>query len=394
MQRQAPWLLPDGVDELLPPRAQQAEELRRRLLDLHRAWGYELIMPPFIEFLDALLTGTGGDLDLQTFKLTDQLSGRMLGVRPDITPQAARVDAHQLRREGVTRLCYLGSVLQARGGGAAQSRNAVQLGAELYGHSGIESDLEVLSLMLETLRSAGVQDLHLDIGHVGIFQALSARAELDSADEAALFDLLQRKAADEISTMLANSGVAAELNGMFCSLASLHGSPEVLELARAKLGGVDEGVDSALDELQQLLGSLATREPGINVCIDLGELRGYRYHTGIAFAAYTPGLSQEVARGGRYDGIGKAFGRPRPATGYSTDLKRLLNLSQSDTGTMAQDYGGVLAPWMEDRALLNRVRELRAQGERVVWQLPGDADRHGCNRRLVERNGKWELEAV
>lgn len=393
MVRQAPWLLPEGVDELLPPRAQQAEKLRRRLLDLHSSWGYELVMPPLIEFLDALLTGIGGDLDLQTFKLTDQLSGRLLGVRPDITPQAARIDAHQLRRQGVTRLCYLGSVLQARSEGPAGSRNAVQVGAELYGHSGIESDLEILSLMLEVLRTAGLDKLHLDIGHVGIFRSLSTQAGLDTTDERALFDLLQRKAADEIVAMLANAGVDSQLAGRLAALARLHGGHEVLERARIQLGGSNAGLDSALDELQHLLGSLAEREPQVDVCLDLGELRGYSYHTGIAFAVYTPGSSQEVARGGRYDGIGKAFGRPRPATGYSTDLKTLLTLSAPDI-TNAVEGGGILAPWFDDRGLTDRVRELRAQGERVIWQLPGDGERHGCDRQLVERNGYWEVEAV
>ncbi|MBK1734820.1 ATP phosphoribosyltransferase regulatory subunit [Halorhodospira abdelmalekii] len=435
MERQAPWLLPDGVDELLPPQAAQAEALRRRLIDLHTVWGYELIMPPFVEFIEVLLSGTGHDLDLQTFKITDQLSGRMLGVRPDITPQAARIDAHQLRRPGVTRLCYLGSVLQARPEGPAGSRNALQLGAELYGHAGIESDLEILSLMLETLRAAGLEALHLDIGHVGFFRTLSAQAGLDARQEGALYDALQRKAVDEMADVLAQAGVGdARLAERLASLARLHGAADaVLAEAQGTLRGIDPALDQALAALQRLADSLARRAPWLDLCFDLGELRGYRYHTGLVFAAYVPDHPQEVARGGRYDGIGRAFGRPRPATGYSTDLKTLLALGGGSAAAASAAGGGILAPWGEDAALLEQVQRLRQQGERVVWQLPPDRPEEpqqrddggpkerqqrlghestrvegtaegtdepvgpgeqGCDRRLVARNGRWEVEAM
>ncbi|MBK5942974.1 MAG: ATP phosphoribosyltransferase regulatory subunit [Halorhodospira halophila] len=390
MDRKARWMLPDGVDELLPPEAAQAEALRRRLLDLFDSWGYELIMPPFIEYLEALLTGTGRDLDVQTFKVTDQLSGRTLGVRPDITPQAARIDAHQLRREGITRLCYIGSTLQARAEGPAGSRNAVQLGAELYGHAGVESDLEVISLMLATLRAAGVEQLHLDVGHVGIFEALLEDLGLGPAAEEALLDALQRKAGDEIAVVLAEAGVETAQAERLSALVGLHGGVEVLERAQTVLGWAGPAVAEALEQLRVVADSLARREPELPLHLDLGELRGYRYHTGLVFAAYTPGYGQELARGGRYDGIGRAFGRPRPATGYSADLKALLNLGGGVAGPAG---GGVLAPWGDDPALHARVAELRAAGERVVWQLPGDEqDNHGCDRRLVERNGTWELD--
>ena len=390
MDRKARWMLPDGVDELLPPEAAQAEALRRRLVDLFDSWGYELIMPPFIEYLEALLTGTGRDLDVQTFKVTDQLSGRTLGVRPDITPQAARIDAHQLRREGLTRLCYIGSTLQARAEGPAGSRNAVQLGAELYGHAGVESDLEVIALMLATLRAAGVEALHLDVGHVGIFEALIEDLGLGEAAEDALLDALQRKAGDEIAAVLAEAGVETARAERLSALVGLHGGVEVLERAQTLLGWAGPAVAEALEQLRTVADSLARREPELPLHLDLGELRGYRYHTGLVFAAYTPGYGQELARGGRYDGIGRAFGRPRPATGYSADLKALLALG---SGGYEPAAGGVLAPWGDDPALHARVAELRAAGERVVWQLPGDEqDNHGCDRHLVERNGTWELD--
>ena len=389
MEANTRWLLPEGVDELLPPEASQAEALRRRLLERFDAWGYELVMPPVIEYLDALLTGTGRDLDAQTFKVTDQLSGRTLGVRPDITPQAARIDAHQLRREGVTRLCYAGSTLQARAEGPAASRNATQVGAELYGHAGVASDQEIISLMLDTLRQAGVEGLHLDIGHVGIFRALLDELDLPQAAEEALFEALQRKAGDEVATVLADAGVEARRADRIRALAGLHGGDEVLEQARDVLAGAGSSVTEALEALRTVTEGLREREPETPLHYDLAELRGYRYHTGVVFAAYTPGYGEEVARGGRYDGIGRAFGRPRPATGFSTELKTLLQLGGGHGGAA---YGGILAPWGHDPALLSRVEALRAAGERVVWQLPGDSARHGCDRRLVARDGEWTIE--
>ncbi len=381
-------MLPEGVDELLPPEAAQAEALRRRLLDLYRTWGYELIMPPVIEYLESLLIGTGRDMDAQTFKVTDQASGWTLGVRPDITPQAARIDAHQLRREGIARLCYIGSTLRAQAEGPVGSRNAVQIGAELYGHAGVASDLEVISLMLASLRCAGLQSLHLDIGHVGIFHALVSELGLSEPQEAALFDALQRKAGDEIAAVLDEAGVEQALAERLSALAGLHGGVEALARAEQVLGWAGPAVAGALEQLRAVADSLQSREPGLTLHFDLGELRGYRYHTGLVFAAYTPGYGRELARGGRYDGIGQAFGRRRPATGYSADLKALLALGDEP----GEPAGGVLAPWGDDPALLERVAELRAAGERVVWQLPGDTEHHGCDRRLVAHNGTWELE--
>lgn len=390
MNRETRWLLPDGVDELLPPEAAQAEHLRRTLLDQHAAWGYELVMPPFVEHLDALLTGTGGELDLQTFKVTDPQSGRLLGIRADMTPQAARIDAHQLRREGVTRLCYLGSTLHSRPDGLAASRNPVQLGAEVYGHPGFESDVEVIELMLAALQTAGLQSIHLDLGHVGVFRALVADAGLDGRTEHALFDALQRKATDEMAAVLSRAGVTGAPADRLVALARLHGGIDVLDTAGIELQGAGQPVDEALRDLWAIASSLERRQPGVPLHFDLGELRGYRYHTGAVFAAYQPGHGVAVARGGRYDGIGEAFGRPRPATGYSTDLRTLLRLGVQGAGP---EPTGILAPWRDDLNLMKRVEALRSAGERVIWQLPGDPSDPACDRILVERGGSWEVEA-
>lgn len=394
MEREARWLLPEGVDELLPPHAAEAEALRRELIDLHAAWGYELVMPPFIEYLDSLLTGTGHGLDLQTFKLTDQLSGRLLGVRADMTPQAARIDAHQLRRAEVTRLCYVGSTLQARPEGPAGSRNPVQLGAEVYGHPSFESDVEIISLLLETLRTAGITSLHLDLGHVGVFRELVREARLEPETEQELFEALQRKAGDDMLRCLHEAGVGEERRARLVTLARLHGGTEVLAEAERELSGAGRPVADALAELRSVADALAQREPELPLHFDLGELRGYRYQTGVVFAAYVPGHGRALARGGRYDGIGRAFGRHRPATGYSADLKTLLALGGVERRAPAAEPGGVLAPWGNDPALIEKVRALRAGGERVVWSLPGDACRHACDRRLVERQGEWDIEDI
>ncbi|SEO59496.1 ATP phosphoribosyltransferase regulatory subunit [Aquisalimonas asiatica] len=384
------WLLPDGVDEVLPPRAAALEVLRRELLDAWRNWGYELVMPPVIEYLDSLLIGTGPDLDLQTFKLTDQLSGRMMGIRADMTPQAARIDAHQLKRSGPTRLCYLGTVLNTRPEGPGRSRNPVQLGAELFGHGGVESDVEIIALMMETLRIAGLPTPHLDIGHVGIYRALASEAGLDLDTENRLFDCLQRKAAGEIRDLL--EGVApGPARDRLAALTHLNGSVEVLDHAGEQLAGAGESVQTALRHLWALSSAVERQIPEVTLHFDLAELRGYRFHTGVVFAAFAPGCGQEVARGGRYDGIGEVFGRPRSATGFSADLKNLLALSERE---LEPRPTGILAPWGDASDLMTAVRELRANGERVVVELPGatvSPEELGCDRQLVESNGAWKV---
>lgn len=387
------WLLPAGIEETLPAEAEAIERLRRELLDLFSSWGYRLVIPPFIEYLESLLTGTGEDLELKTFKLTDQLSGRLMGVRADMTPQVARIEARHLRSDQPVRLCYLGTVLYSLPDGVSRSRSPIQLGAELYGHSGIESDCEILCLMLEALRRAGVDDVHLDLGHVGIFRGLSRQAELSQRDEAVLHDALQRKAAPEIDRLLGS--VNKSVGGMIRDLSGLNGGEEILPEAAKRLSKASPEVRAALDSLRALADALRDRVAEVPVHFDLAELRGYRYHTGVVFAAFVPGSGQEVARGGRYDNIGRDFGRPRPATGFSADLKALMRVrAPSKEGSDAE---GILAPWSAAPELKALVRELRDAGERVVYALPGqkvDARSLGCARSIVEKNGKFVVTGL
>lgn len=384
------WLLPAGIDETLPPQARVMETLRRELLDLYASWGYELVIPPFIDYLESLLTGTGQDLDLQTFKLTDQLSGRMLGVRADMTPQVARIDAHHLRRDTPTRLCYLGTVLHTRSDGFAGTRSPLQIGAEIYGHSGIESDAEILRLIMLTLRTAGIGETYLDLGHVGIYRGLARQAELTPNQEHDLFDALQRKAVPEIEALIAAIGIAGAPARMLAALAELNGS-DALSRADQVLREADRPVREAVDYLRRLADELGRWLPDVSIHYDLAELRGYRYKTGAVFAAFVPGWGLEIARGGRYDDIGRVFGRARPAVGFSTDLKELLRHGRRPDERDA----AIRAPWSADPALQEAIERLRAAGRRVVHALPGleqDPQDPGCRQVLVARDGRWELE--
>jgi ATP phosphoribosyltransferase regulatory subunit len=385
------WLLPEGIDELLPAQARALEALRRELLDTYATWGYQLVITPFIEFLDSLLTGTGRDLELQTFKLTDQLSGRLLGVRADITPQAARIDAHRLRHDAPTRLCYIGSVLRTRDDGFSGSRSPLQIGAELYGHAGVASDLEIVCLTMETLRLAGLDDVYLDLGHVGIYRSLARAAGLDAGQEAQLFEALQRKAVTEIAELVGRFGVTGSMRSMLLALAGLNGGADILPRARAELADAPPEVAGAIDYLEALAGQLAARLPGLPVHFDLAELRAYHYQSGVVFAAFVPGEGQEVARGGRYDQIGEVFGRARPATGFSADLKTLMRLGARRPEPMAD---AVLAPAGGGPGLQARVDALRAEGRVVIQALPGepgDPREMGCRHRLENRDGRWEV---
>ncbi|EGV16956.1 ATP phosphoribosyltransferase regulatory subunit [Thiocapsa marina] len=386
------WLLPAGIDEVLPAQARIMETLRRELLDLYASWGYELVIPPFIDYLESLLTGTGQDLDLQTFKLTDQLSGRLLGVRADMTPQVARIDAHHLRRDAPTRLCYLGTVLHTRSDGFAGTRSPLQIGAEIYGHSGIESDTEILRLIMLTLRAAGIGETYLDLGHVGIYRGLARQAGLSPAGEHALFDALQRKAVPEIETLIAQLGLGGAPARMLSALAELNGA-DALTRAETLLREADRPVREAVDYLRRLADELGRWLPDVSIHYDLAELRGYRYKTGAVFAAFVPGWGLEIARGGRYDDIGRVFGRARPAVGFSTDLKELLRHGKrSDPNAPA-----ICAPWSTSPALQEAVDRLRASGRRVVHALPGierDLRDPDCRQMLVERDGRWELDDI
>jgi ATP phosphoribosyltransferase regulatory subunit len=385
------WLLPAGIEEVLPPQARVIEGLRRDLLDLYQSWGYDLVMPPFIDYLESLLTGTGHDLDLQTFKLTDQETGRLLGVRADMTPQVARMDAHHLRRAGPARLCYLGTVLHTRSDGFAGSRSPLQVGAEIYGHSGTESELEILRLVLLTLERAGIGNPYLDLGHVGIYRGLARQAGLTPEQEMALFAALQRKAIPELADLIRDWGVTGPAADMLLVLADLNGE-DALERASRALALAAPGVREALDHLARLREGLNTWVPEVPVHFDLAELRGYHYKTGVVFAAFVPGWGQEIARGGRYDDIGRVFGLARPAVGFSSDLKGLLRQGRG-LEARYQRRGGIFAPAAPDKALCAEVDRLRALGERVVNALPGQSGgalEAGCAEALVFEGERWQ----
>ncbi len=380
MNQENRWLLPAGIDELLPDAAWASEALRRRLLDLFRSWGYELVIPPMVEYVESLLIHPGDDLDLSTLKVIDQLTGRLMGVRADMTPQMARIDAHSLGNPGVTRLCYLGTVVHALPGGFGGARTPMQVGAELFGHAGLESDHEIISLMLEMLHSMGVHDVWFDLGHVGISRAVIAQAGLNVDDESEFFALLQRKALPDIRDFLAARALPETLSSMLAQLAQLHGDGlQTLARARALLAGAGESVLIALDEVETLARRILDEHAGVRVHVDLAELRGYHYHTGMVFAAYAPGQRQAIVRGGRYDGIGEAFGRARPATGFSADVRALLDVMSGESTAEVQAAPCCLAPAVQAdepgyEGLRDLMRTLRGQGWRVVQALPGGGD--------------------
>ncbi len=388
------WLLPEGVSEILPPDADRLERIRRGLLDMYATWGYELVITPFIEYLDSLLLGTSADLDPLTFKIIDPLSGRLMGIRSDMTPQVARIDAHSLIRhqpwqghpEAPVRLCYLGTVLHTRPDGFAHTRTPLQIGAELYGHAGMDSDLEILALLLETLHAMQLESYYLDVGHVVIYESLAEQAGLDRERETLLFEAMQRKAISDIRELLA--GVAPEPREMLEQLVKLNGDRSILREAGQVLAKAPEQARQALEQLEQV----AARFSDVPLHFDLAELRGYAYHTGLVFAAYVPGHGQAVAQGGRYDHIGEVFGRARPATGFTADLKILVEMQTR----LGQETERIFAPATSDPDLDEAVRRLRAEGRAVIRELrgqTGDARALGCSH-VLEKNGDGEWQAV
>lgn len=387
------WLLPDGIEEVLPKEAAYIETARRRILDLFNCWGYDLVITPHVEYIDALLTGTAQDLDLQTFKTVDPLSGRLLGFRSDITPQVTRLDAHWLKEEAPARLCYAGSVLLTKPRAHTTSRSPIQLGAELYGDKSTASDIEIISLMLETLALAKVENVHMDLGHVAIFRGLAQASNLSSELENQLFDALQRKAIDEIE-QLTVALPKAEAD-RFCALTTLCGGQEVIANARQVLADAPSSVLKAIDKLAEIAEQINLRYPHIPLYFDLGELRGYQYHTGIVFAAFVPNVGQSIAQGGRYDSAGIAFGRSRPATGFSTDLKTLVNLGQADFNDSKQ---AIWAPAENQPTLYQKIAELRQQGQRVIQALPeqtlAQASELGCSAYLVFIENSWHVKPI
>lgn len=395
MQQKDSWLLPDGIEEILPEEATHLENLRRKILDTFACWGYELVIPPFIDYLDSLLTGSGHDLELQTFKLTDQISGEMLGVRADMTPQVARIDAHNINAEGPTRLCYAGTILHTKGDPLEKTRSPMQIGAELYGHAGKESDVEVIRLMLEMLAMSGLQNVHLDLGHVGIYRALSKQAELNEAQETELFDVLQRKARPELQELIASYSIADELKAMFLKLPTLNGGKDILVKARTVLASANGEVKQALADLEAIADKLTAGYPSLPVSFDLAELRGYHYHTGIVFAAFVPTVGREIARGGRYDNIGAIFGRARAATGFSADLRVLSRLGKDSYPKEPRAL--IFAPYLDDVALNEKIRDLRAEGLAVVQQLPGQAgtaQELKCTSILEQDHQNWVVKPL
>ncbi|HDY85706.1 hypothetical protein LCGC14_0565920 [marine sediment metagenome] len=376
------WLLPEGIDELMPTQAAQLEVLRRKLIDRMQAWGYQLVFPPLVEYLDSLLTGTAKALDLKTFKLTDQMSGRLMGIRADMTPQVARMAAHNLRdQQGVIRLCYIGNVLHTLPSGQGTSRNPVQLGAEIYGHAGPESDVEVVQLMVETLGE--IPDLLLDMGHVGIYRGLAHAAGLNPEQEQELFGALQRKSTSDIESLLNEYQLPTSHKAMLLGLAELNGGIEVLAKAKKLLTNASASVQDALATLTTIATMIHQRLPALAMNFDLAELRGYHYHTGVVFAAYQSGTAQAIAMGGRYDDIGEDFGQAQPATGFSLDLKTLVN--QLTLNTVVAEP--IAVTWADDELQHKMVEQLRGEGEVVIYQLSGSEI--PTTRILIQQESRW-----
>jgi ATP phosphoribosyltransferase regulatory subunit len=379
------WVLPDHIADVLPFEARHIEEIRRDLLDMARCYGYELVMPPLLEHLESLLTGTGEALDLQTFKLVDQLSGRMMGLRADSTPQVARIDAHLLNRQGVTRLCYCGPVLHTRPGAPHATREPLQFGAEIYGHTGLEADLEILTLALDTLQVAQVNSVSVDMADARIVHALVKQAQLNAAQETLLYAALAAKDASEIKA-ITRACPAAAAQGLQ-QLVQLYGDVTVLDAA-AKALPDSVAIREALDHLRWL----ARHVEGAAVTFDLSDLRGYAYYSGAQFSLYAPGASDALARGGRYDEVGSVFGRKRPAVGFSLDIKTLSAVAAARPLRAA-----VRAPWGEAAELRAAIAALRRQGETVVCVLPGhesEVDEFQCDRELIQAAGQWVVKSI
>lgn len=388
------WLLPDGIDEVLPEQARLIEGSRRELLDLYNGWGYDLVIPPMVEFTESLLSGFGSDLDLMTFRLTDQLSGRMMGIRADITPQAARIDAHSLNRQGPNRLCYAGTVLQTKPRGPLESRTPISVGVELFGEAGVSADIEVIELFLKTLDVAGVDAVHLDLGHVDILRGLLVGSNLSTDQEVELFELLQRKASTELEAWINSNISDSKLANWLKSLPTLAGGTEVLAEAQQSLAGAPKQVIDALGQLEQIVDALTVQNnQQLSIYLDLGDIPGFGYHTGVVFAAYKQGYGKALGNGGRYDNIGEAFGRARTATGFAFDLKSLVANGQFNQ----QAQAGIFVPQPADNECREKIASLRQQGERVVQGFAGqvvDFQEINCDRQLVQKDGQYLIEKI
>ena len=378
------WLLPENIADVLPSEARKIEDLRRKMLDTFRLYGYELVMPPLLEYVESLLAGAGQDTELRTFKVVDQLSGRLLGLRADMTTQVARIDAHLLNRETVTRLCYAGSVLHTRPSGLHATREPIQIGCEIYGHAGLEADAEIQELALGTLALAGFDNVRLDLCHVGILRAILAEDSAARRDETRLIAMLRAKDTPGLDGL--TQDYLPTTRKALLALPHLYGDVEVLGQAKEELPALP-GVTRALAELAALAAGAIGRA---DVAIDLADLRGYQYESGAMFALYVPGLPNAVARGGRYDHVGEAFGRARPATGFSLDLRELARLLP-----LAERKHSIRAPWGNAPELREKIADLRKAGEVVIQSMPGHdnvQDEFECDRVLVLENGNWILK--
>ena len=381
------WLLPEYIEDVLPAEAARVEQLRRNLLDLFKVHGYQYVIPPMMEYMESLTAGIGRDLDLATFKVVDQLTGKLMGIRADMTPQTARIDAHMLNNQGVSRLCYAGSVLRTTPDGLARSREPLHVGAELYGHADIESDIEIQRLMVKALHAVGLGTLYIDISHVGIFDSLVEGVELDEALEQELYTALQSK--DQSAVRKLGRSLSQDTLAALCALTELNGDASVLDEAVRHLPQTAR-IQQALNDLREIGARLADLD--VKVCFDLAELRGYHYHSGVVFAAYAQGYAGPLARGGRYDEVGAIFGRARPATGFSLDLRGVVSSLPAVEMTNA-----IFAPSMGDALLDETIESLRSQGHVVIQNLPGQEPHRaelGCDRMLVQQNGEWVVVAA
>ena len=378
------WLLPDHIADVLPSEARQIEELRRQLLDVCRRHGYEMVMPPLVEHLQALLSGTGRDRELDTFQMVDQLSGRTLGIRADITPQVARIDAHLLNRQGTARLCYCGPVLHTRVSRAGASREPLQLGAEIFGHAGLHADLEALDLSLALMQEAGLSEVQLDMGDARLFPAVVAGLNLSEATLNALRTALLTKSSPGLKA--AAQGLPAPVTDALAYLMQAYGDRALLDEARQALAAFPMALQ-ALDDLAWL-----TRHLTCDLSFDLADLSGYAYYSGVRFAAYVPGCSDAVLRGGRYDEVGAVFGRKRPAVGFSLDLKTWVQFTPEASPNLA-----IRAPWGEDPELREVIARMRGQGHTVVCVLPGresEVDEFQCDRELIRVADRWVVQSL
>ena len=377
------WLLPDGVEDVLPPRAARMEKARRRLLDLFSTWGYDYVIPPIVEYLESLLTGTGHDLDLKTLKVTDLLSGRTMGLRADFTPKVARIDAHRLNHPGVVRLCYAGTVVHSQTDGLLESRTPLSVGAELFGDSSNRADVEIVCLMIESLRSLGLEGIQVDLGDVAIYRQLVESLRLNPDQQEQMFAAVQMKSTREIAILSEAFGLSSNETALLCTLPGLMGEVSVLDQA-GRIFEAYPGIVTCLDNLHQLVESIIARYDDIDVYLDLSELRGYAYHTGIVFAAYVKGIRQIVAKGGRYDHIGEVFGREgRGATGFSINIRNIANESAISYETRPT----VVVASKNESGLWREIIRLREEGYTVV-ESGETAD---YDYALIYENGSWVL---